>query len=90
MAFMRPLSGSGAYGIVADILNNPQYGPDSYLGYLVSTIQGSTETTFYVLAVYFGAVQVKRFRHAIAAGILADIAGITAATFIVHRLYGGH
>ena len=87
MAFLRPLSGSGAYGIVADVLNNPQYGPDSFVGYLVSTIQGSTETTFYVLAVYFGAVQVKRFRHAIAAGILADIAGIAAATFIVHRLY---
>lgn len=88
MALMRPLSGSGAYGIVADILNNPQYGPDSYVGYLVSTIQGSTETTFYVLAVYFGAVQIKRFRHAIVTGILADIAGISAAAFIVHYLYG--
>jgi spore maturation protein SpmA/spore maturation protein SpmB len=76
MALMRPLSGSGAYGILASIINNPAIGPDSYTGYLVSTLQGSTETTFYVMAVYFGAVQVRRIRHSLAAGLTADIAAV--------------
>ena len=79
MALMRPLSGSGAYGILASIINDPAIGPDSYTGYLVSTLQGSTETTFYVMAVYFGAVQVRRIRHALAAGLTADVAGIIFA-----------
>ena len=79
MALMRPLSGSGAYGILASIINDPSIGPDSYTGYLVSTLQGSTETTFYVLAVYFGAVQVRRIRHSLAAGLTADIAGVIFA-----------
>lgn len=87
MAFLRPLSGSGAYALVADIFNNPQFGPDSFVGYLVSTIQGSTETTFYVLAVYCGAVQIKRFGPAIVVGLLADTAGVIASAFIVHQLY---
>jgi spore maturation protein SpmA len=76
MALMRPLSGSGAYGILASIINDPAIGPDSYTGLLVSTLQGSTETTFYVLAVYFGAVQVRRIRHSLAAGLTADVAGV--------------
>jgi spore maturation protein SpmA len=76
MALMRPLSGSGAYGILASIINDPAIGPDSYTGYLVSTLQGSTETTFYVLAVYFGAVQVRRIRHSLAAALTADAAGV--------------
>jgi len=63
MALLRPLSGSGAYGIMASIINDPAVGPDSYAGLLVTTLQGSTETTFYVLAVYFGAIQVRRIRH---------------------------
>jgi len=88
MALLRPLSGSGAYGIMASIINNPQIGPDSYTGYLVSTLQGSTETTFYVLAVYFGAVQVRRIRHALAAALTADLVGITAAVAICSLLYG--
>jgi spore maturation protein SpmA/spore maturation protein SpmB len=79
MALMRPLSGSGAYGILASIINDPAIGPDSYTGYLVSTLQGSTETTFYVLAVYFGAVQVRRVRHALAAALTADVAGVIFA-----------
>ncbi len=79
MALMRPLSGSGAYGVLASIINDPAIGPDSYTGYLVSTLQGSTETTFYVLAVYFGAVQVRRIRHSLAAGLTADIAGVIFA-----------
>lgn len=88
MAILRPLSGSGAYGVVASIINDPAIGPDSYTGYLVSTLQGSTETTFYVLAVYFGAVQVKRIRHAMAAALTADAAGIVAAVAICAFLYG--
>ena len=88
MALLRPLSGSGAYGILASIINDPAIGPDSYVGYLVSTFQGSTETTFYVIAVYFGAVQVRRLRHALAAALTADLAGIAGAVFIVWFLYG--
>jgi spore maturation protein SpmB len=79
MAILRPLSGSGAYGVLASIINDPSIGPDTYTGYLVSTLQGSSETTFYVLAVYFGAVQVRRVRHALAAGLLADLAGVVFA-----------
>jgi spore maturation protein SpmA len=76
MAVLRQLSGSGAFGYLASVLQDPAIGPDSYTGYLVSTIMGSTETTFYVLAVYFGAVGVKRIRHALVCGLLADLAGV--------------
>jgi spore maturation protein SpmA len=89
MALMRPLSGSGAYGIMAAIINDPAIGPDSYTGYLVSTLQGSTETTFYVLAVYFGAVQVRRIRHAMAAALTADLAGIMLAVAACSFLFKG-
>jgi len=88
MAMLRPLSGSGAYGVMASIINQPGIGPDSYTGYLVSTLQGSTETTFYVLAIYFGAVQVRRIRHALAAALTADLIGIAAAVVICSLLYG--
>ncbi len=88
MALLRPLSGSGAYGILASIIQDPAIGPDSYVGYLVSTFQGSTETTFYVLAVYFGAVGIRRIRHALVAALAADVAGIAAAVVIVSYLYG--
>jgi len=88
MALMRPLSGSGAYGILASIINDPAIGPDSYTGYLVSTLQGSTETTFYVLAIYFGAVQVRRIRHALAVALTADLAGIIFAVIACAYLYG--
>ncbi len=84
MALMRPLSGSGAYGIMAAIINDPTIGPDSYTGYLVSTLQGSTETTFYVIAVYFGAVQIQRIRHTMAAALTADLAGIICAVIACH------
>ena len=89
MAILRPLSGSGAYGVMASIINDPGIGPDSYTGYLVSTLQGSTETTFYVVAVYFGAVQIKRIRHALMAALTADVAGIIAAMAVCSFLYGG-
>ena len=88
MALLRPLSGSGAYGILASIINDPAIGPDSYTGYLVSTFQGSTETTFYVIAVYFGAVQIKRLRYALIPALTADFAGVVAAVAIVAVLYG--
>jgi spore maturation protein SpmB len=88
MAIMRPLSGSGAYGVVASIIKNPLIGPDSYTGYLVSTLQGSSETTFYVLAVYFGTVQVRRIRHALVAGLTAELGAVIAAVVICRYLYG--
>lgn len=88
MALLRPLSGSGAMGVMIDTISDPAVGPDSYTGYLVSTFQGSTETTFYVLAVYFGAVGVKRVRHSIAAALTADAAGVIAAIVICSLLYG--
>jgi len=88
MALLRPLSGSGAYGVLAATIADPATGPDTYVGYLVSTLQGSTETTFYVLAVYFGAVQVRRVRHALAAGLTADLAGIIGAVVACLYLFG--
>ena len=88
MALMRPLSGSGAFAVLASIINDPSIGPDSYIGYLVSTLQGCTETTFYVLAVYFGAVQVRRIRYSLAAGLAADCAGIVAAVAACRYLFG--
>ncbi len=87
MALLRPLSGSGAFGLVTSIIENPAIGPDSFIGYLVSTLQGSTETTFYVIAVYFGAVQIRKFRHALAAALTADLAGIIAAVAICNYLF---
>jgi spore maturation protein SpmB len=87
MALLRNLSGSGAYALLASIIRDPGIGPDSYTGYLVSTLQGSTETTFYVLAVYFGAVQIKRTRHALAAGLIADCFAVIASVFICSLLY---
>lgn len=84
MALLRPLSGSGAMGVMMATME--EHGPDSYVGYLVSTLQGSTETTFYVLAVYFGAVQVQRLRHTLAAALTADLVGIVGAVVAV-RIY---
>ncbi len=86
MALMRPLSGSGSLGIMAETIS--VHGPDSFIGIMVSTFYGSTETTFYVLALYFGAVSIKKTRHALPAGLVADIVGILAAVFIVRLLFG--
>ncbi|MBI2236843.1 MAG: spore maturation protein [Magnetospirillum sp.] len=86
MAMMRTLSGSGSYGLLAAYMRDPAIGPDSYAGLLLGTIYGSTETTFYVLAVYFGAVGVRRIRHALAAGLIADLAGLAAAV-VACRLF---
>jgi spore maturation protein SpmA len=79
MALLRPFSGSGSYGILASLLQDPTVGPDSYAGLLASTLQGSSETTFYVLAVYFGAVRIRILRHAILAALTADIVALMAS-----------
>ncbi len=84
VALLRPLSGSGSFGIMAEIVNKE---PDSFLSFLVSTMQGSTETTFYVLAVYFGSVSIKSTRHALPAGLCADAAGAIAAVFICRLMF---
>lgn len=77
LALLRPLSGSGSLGYLADLLK--EHGPDSLVGLIASTMQGSTETTFYVLTVYFGAVKVTKVRHTIIVGLLADLAGFLVA-----------
>ncbi len=84
-AFMKPLSGSGARGMMIDAMKT--YGADSFVGRLTSIIQGSTETTFYVLAVYFGSVGIKKTRYALGCGLIADFAGIIAAIFIGYLFF---
>lgn len=84
-ALMRPLSGSGTLGIATELMK--QYGPDSFIGRLVSTFFGCTETTFYVIAVYFGAVGIKKTRHAVPAGLIGDLAGLLAALFICKLMF---
>ncbi len=84
-ALMRPLSGSGSLGIATELM--VEHGPDSFIGRLVSTFFGSTETTFYVIAVYFGAVGVKKTRHAIPGGLVGDLAGLLAALFICKLVF---
>ena len=86
MFLVRPLSGGGALGVVGDVLRAD--GPDSYAGRLVSVMAGSTETTFYVLAVYMGAAGVTRYRQALPAGLLADLAGMVAAVVVVRLVFG--
>ncbi|MGB9712200.1 MAG: nucleoside recognition domain-containing protein [Dissulfurimicrobium sp.] len=85
VALMRPLSGSGSFAMMSEIVKQS---PDSFLAALVSVIQGSTETTFYVLAVYFGAVGVRRTRHALPAALCADAAGVIASVAICHLWFG--
>jgi len=86
MVLVRPLSGGAALGVVGEVLRSE--GPESRAGYLVSVMAGSTETTFYVLAVYFGAVGVSRYRQALPAGLLADLAGFAASVLVVRALFG--
>lgn len=85
VALMKPLSGGGARGLMVDVLTN--YGADSFQGRLASVIQGTTETTFYVLAVYFGSVNIKITRHALACGLIADFAGILAAIILAYVFF---
>lgn len=84
-AIMRPLSGGAALGIASDIIKN--YGPDSFLGRLVSTMQGSCDTTFYVLTLYFGSVGVKKYRYSVLLGLAADLTTLIASVFIVRTLF---
>lgn len=84
-AFMKPLSGSGARGMMIDAMTT--HGADSFVGRLSSTFQGSTDTTFYVLAVYFGSVGIKKTRHALACGLIADFVGIIAAIFVAYLFF---
>lgn len=85
LALIRPLSGSGALGVMSDLISN--HGADSFIGRVASTMMGSTETTFYVLAVYFGSVGIRRARHAVAAGLIADAAGIISAVLICRLFF---
>jgi spore maturation protein SpmB len=83
---MKPLSGSGARAMMIDTMNT--FGVDSFQGRLAATMQGSTETTFYVLAVYFGAVGIRHTRYALGCGLAADAAGIGAAIAVAYWFYG--
>lgn len=85
LCLVRPLSGSGTLGLFSDIVK--EFGPDSLLARTAGTIFGSTETTFYVIAVYFGAVAVKRTRHAVPAGLIADLVGIIASVIICRMMF---
>lgn len=85
-ALMKPLSGSGARGMMVDAMTT--YGADSFVGRLSCIFQGSTDTTFYILAVYFGSVGVRYTRHAVACGLLADLAGVIAAIAICYMFFG--
>ena len=84
VALMKPLSGSGALGMVTEVVNQD---PDSFSAKVASTMFGSTDTTFYVIALYFGAVGIKKIRHAMVAGLLADLAGILAAVWIANLMF---
>jgi spore maturation protein SpmB len=86
MALLRPLSGSGAFAVMAEILEAE--GPDSFVGLLASTLQGSTETTFYVLTVYAGAASIRDVRHALPCCLIGDLAGAAGATAACHLFFG--
>lgn len=85
-ALMKPLSGSGARGLMVDAMTT--YGADSFVGRLACLFQGATDTTFYILAVYFGSVGIRKTRHAVTCGLLADLAGIVSAIFICYLFFG--
>lgn len=85
VAFMKPLSGAGARGLMIDAMN--QHGVDSFVGRLACTFQGATDTTFYIIAVYFGSVGIRKVRHAVTCGLIADLAGIIAAIFIAYLFF---
>lgn len=85
LALLRPLSGSGSLGLTASLIR--QYGPDSFIGYLASVMQGSTETTFYVLTVYFGAAAIKRFRYALWVGLIGDLVAFLSAFYLTKLFF---
>jgi spore maturation protein B len=85
MAIVRPLTGSGSLAVLADMTK--QYGADSILTKMAATIYGSTETTFYVVAIYFGSVNIRKVRHALAAGIIADISSILLSCWVIRLFF---
>jgi len=85
-AIMRPLSGGAALGISTDLIKT--YGPDSFIGNLVSTMQGSSDTTFYILTLYFGSVGISRYRYSIISGLAADFTTLVASIYIAHKVFG--
>jgi spore maturation protein B len=85
LALVRPFSGSAANGILLDLIK--EYGGNSFIAKTAATMMGSTETTFYVIAVYFGSIGIRNTRHAIPAGLLADLAGVVASVFICYHLF---
>lgn len=85
LAVMRPLSGSAALGLATELMR--VYGPDSMIGRLASVMQGTTDTTFFVLTVYFGSVGIKRFKYAVITGLSADITGLIASIYICNLLF---
>jgi len=86
LAIMRPLSGTGSLGLVTEILET--YGPDSMVGRIASTVLGSTDTTFYILTVYFGAVGIRNPRYSLFVGLLGDMVGFLASIYVCQRLFG--
>ena len=87
VALMKPLSGPGARGMMLDCFAN--FGPDSFIGHLASVLQGCTDTTFYILAVYFGSVGIKKYRYSVTCGLAADFSGMIAAVFISYFFFFG-
>lgn len=87
LAFTKPLTGSGARAVMVDMFE--QHGPDSFLGMTASIMMGSTETTFYVLTIYYGAVQIKKFRHTLAACLLTDVIAVITSIVAGYILFGG-
>lgn len=85
LALIRPFSGSASNGLMADLMH--QYGGNSMIAKMAATMMGSTETTFYVIAIYFGSVNIRRTRHAIPAGLLADLTGVIASVWICRLLF---
>lgn len=88
VALMKPLSGGGTEGLVNEIFLNPTYGPDSFVGRLASVMYASADTTFYIVALYFGSVGVKNTRYAVGAGLLVDLVGISGAIFVSYLFFG--
>ncbi len=86
VALLKPLNGAGARGMMLETFTS--FGPDSFVGHLASVLQGSTDTTFYILAIYFGSVGIKKYRYSVTCGLLADLAGMIAAVFFSYFFFG--
>lgn len=86
LALVRPISGTAALGMTTELISN--YGPDSFIGRLASTMQGSTDTTLYILTVYFGAIGIKKMGYALKVGLLADLIGIITSIIVVSLIFG--